>query len=209
MAAALATSPPPADAIVLVGFMASGKSTVGAALAAQVGGQLVDTDELCEARAGRTIAALFAQDGEAAFRDLERSVIAGLADVLNDQAGGHTTRDTTARAGPPTARIIATGGGTFVDPANRRALAKLGPTVWLRARPETILARLAGCESTRPLFQGPKDAANLTALLASRVAAYGEALVHIDSDDDSADVIAERILRAVAALRSRPPGDKP
>ncbi|HWP34554.1 MAG TPA: shikimate kinase, partial [Thermodesulfobacteriota bacterium] len=99
----LAAGPAPAGRnLVLVGLMGAGKSAVGRALAARLGRPFVDTDALVEARAGRPIPAIFAAGGEAAFRALEREVVAEVA----------------SRGG----QVIATGGGAVVDPASRAAL---------------------------------------------------------------------------------------
>ena len=109
--------------IILVGFMASGKSVVGGALSRLTGRPLVDADDEIVCRAGRPISQIFQEDGEAAFRDLERSVIGDLC----SQSG----------------TIIAAGGGSFLDPGNRELMLASGRVVCLSARPETILQRIA------------------------------------------------------------------
>src|SRR4249920_2152552 len=98
-------------AIVLTGFMGTGKSEVGRRLAKRLGRAFVDTDQLVEARAGKTIAAIFAEDGEAAFRVLERDAV-----------------DTAAARGEA---VIAVGGGAVLDAANVARLRAAGVLVCL------------------------------------------------------------------------------
>ena len=119
--------------IILVGFMASGKSHVGRILAQRTGRPLADSDELIVARAGKSVERIFAEDGEAAFRTLERAVISELC------AGS--------------GRIISAGGGAFVDPDNRRTMRAGGRVFCLHARPETIYKRLA---ATNPGSDNPE-----------------------------------------------------
>src|SRR5215470_5572891 len=102
-------------AIVLMGFMGTGKSEVGRRLAQRLGRAFVDTDQLVEERAGKRVAAIFADDGEPAFRGLERTAVA----------------DAAARAGA----VIAVGGGAVLDPENVRVLRAAGVLVHLTARP--------------------------------------------------------------------------
>lgn len=148
--------------------MATGKSTVGQLVADELGLAFVDTDELIEARAGRSIPTIFAQDGEAAFRALERDVCAELA----------------TRAG----LVIATGGGMLIDPRNRAALEPNALIVCLWASPETIEKRLAG-SAGRPL------ASTWRALLEQRTPVYCQLPHHIDTtgrapEDTAREVIA-------------------
>lgn len=119
--------------VTLAGYMGSGKTTVGRLLAERLGWTFVDTDALIEARAGRSIPRLFAEEGEEGFRALE-------AQVIREVARGDR-------------QVIATGGGAAVDPANRLALALAGPLVLLEASPETLWARVSG--SDRPLASDP------------------------------------------------------
>jgi shikimate kinase len=112
-----------ARAIVLMGFMGTGKSEVGRRLAQRLGRAFVDTDQLVEERAGKRVAAIFADDGEAAFRTLERTAVA----------------DAAARGGA----VIAVGGGAVLDAENVRRLREAGVLVHLTARPEAILQRIA------------------------------------------------------------------
>ena len=113
--------------LVLIGARGAGKTTVGALLAERLGLQLIDTDALVEAAAGRSIPAIFAAEGEAGFRRYERMVCADLAEGTG---------------------VIATGGGVVLDPANVASLRRHARVVWLEAPPEELAARCAG--SDRP-----------------------------------------------------------
>src|ERR1700752_1096640 len=117
--------------IVLTGFMGSGKSEVGRRLARRLGRAFIDTDELIEAHAGKSVASIFADDGEAAFRRLERDAVADAA-----------------RRGEA---VVALGGGAVLDPANVTVLRAAGVVICLTARPDAILARV-GRGADRPLL---------------------------------------------------------
>lgn len=125
--------------IVLVGLPGSGKSVVGKRLAHRHAATFIDLDERIERDAGRTIPEIFAEDGEAPFRTMERRAIAAL--------GGPTT-------GTGVERIIATGGGAVVDPRNRWALYRQRAVVWLDGRPEVLAQRLRRSPHVRPLVAG-------------------------------------------------------
>ena len=173
---------PQPDNIILVGFMASGKSHVGRILSQRTGRPLGDADAEITARAGKSIDRIFADAGEAAFRALEREVIGELC------AGS--------------GRIIAAGGGAFVDSDNRRAMLAAGAVFCLYAQPETIYQRLAAGQAVRPLLAGDNPAANNPAasmerireLLAQRADAYRQAHHHIDTDHLTPEQVAERVL---------------
>lgn len=148
-------TPPPARHVVLVGLMGSGKSTVGRRLAALLGRAFVDADDALEEIADRTIADVFATDGEAAFRALE-------ADVLEELLEHHE----------PT--VIASGGGVVLSLESRNRLR--GPTVttvWLDADP-AFLASRAKAKPHRPLLQGEDAAVVLHRLHAERAPLYAE-----------------------------------
>lgn len=168
------TNPP--RNIILVGFMASGKTSVGRALAAIVGWPLADADDEIVARAGKPIHRIFSDDGEPAFRQLEREVIAELC------AGNR--------------QIIASGGGAFADPRNRDVMRAAGVVCYLSARPETILRRLrqqdAGA-AVRPLLAVPDPAARIAELLSQRAAAYAQAHHRVDTDGLTAYAVAMQI----------------
>lgn len=167
--------------VVLIGFSGSGKSTVARMLADHLGMAVVDTDALVEAQAGRPISQIFAEDGEPAFRALER-------DAVRTAALEHGV-------------VVATGGGAFRDAESRRLLAEGGVIVLLEARPETIVARIAAHGSEpRPLLAG-KDVEALSRIRVLKAVrqpfyALADLTVHTDAlDIDS--VVAE----IVAALQ--------
>jgi shikimate kinase len=162
----------PASSIVLVGMMAAGKSSVGRRLAERRGWEFFDSDRQIEAVTGRTVADIWRTDGEPAFRRVE-------ADVLADALASTTPR------------VIAAAGGTVVDPGNRRLIKLHRPVVWLRARPETLAARVAfGSAPHRPLLDDD-PAGTLARLDAVRRPFYEEvADVAIDVDDLTADQVA-------------------
>jgi shikimate kinase len=169
-----------AERIVLVGFMGAGKSTVGRLVARRLAYAFEDMDNRIEARAGRTIAAIFRDDGEAAFRALER-----------EEAG---TLSTLPR------RVVAAGGGAFAQPETRALLQQRAVTVWLRCDLQTALARLPADGGARPL------AANrdiMRALLAEREASYRMADVVVEAIG-APEQVAERV---VALVRGRLRGE--
>ncbi len=162
--------------IVLVGLMGSGKSSVGRALAEATGLPFVDTDSEVEARAGRPIPAIFAELGEAGFRDLESAAVAEVA----------------GRDG----QVIATGGGAVLRPENRAALRRSGVVFWLDAAPEELYRRAsADGVQTRPLLAGPDPLAKLRELAERRSPAYADAAHHrVDTQGKSPDEVAAAIL---------------
>ena len=165
--------------IILVGFMASGKSHVGRVLSERIGIPLVDADTVIVERAGKSIEQIFDDDGEAAFRALERQVIAELC-----QGSG---------------QVISAGGGAFVDPDNRRVMLAGGTVFCLRARAETIYQRLKADNDSgqvvRPLLAGDDPLGRIRELLAQRAEAYGRAHHCIDTDTLTPEEVAEIMLR--------------
>ena len=175
--------------IILVGFMASGKSVVGEVLSRLAGMPLLDADEEIEWRAGKPIRQIFEEDGEAAFRELERAVIAEFC----------------AGAG----QVIAAGGGAFVDAGNRDAMLAGGMVFCLSARPETILERLSqepadGVEATgadgRPMLAGDDVKSRVESLLEQRADAYAQAHHTIETDGLTPEQAARRILELCPAM---------
>jgi shikimate kinase len=140
--------------IVLVGLMGAGKSTVGRRLARRLGLPFADADEEIEADAGLAIAEIFERYGEARFRERERLVVARLVD------------------GPR--RVIAAGGGAFVDAETRALILERCVAVWLDAELELIAERV-GSAGDRPLLNGREPLAALRALAEQRSPAYAEA----------------------------------
>lgn len=169
--------------VILTGFMGTGKTRTGQRLAAQLGAPFVDTDALVERTAGRSVAAIFAADGEAAFRAAERQAVAEALAV-------------------PRA-VVATGGGAIANPEILAALRAAAPIVCLTARPEVILARARAAGPTRPLLQGDDPAGRIAALLAERAPAYAQADHSVDTSERTPDEVAGAIARWLAA---RPEG---
>jgi len=125
--------------VVLVGLPGSGKSAVGRRLAHRHGAAFIDLDETIEKTAGRSIPEIFATEGEAAFRALERDAVAELGP---------------ADAGPEVRTVVATGGGAVVDPRNRWSLYRGRVPIWLDVRPEVLAQRLRRSPNVRPLITG-------------------------------------------------------
>ncbi len=149
----------------LVGLMGAGKTTVGRICAERMGRPFVDTDEVVESLAHATVAEIFATDGEGRFRELERQVI---ADVVAS----------------PEALVVACGGGSVVDPQNRRRLRAAGRVVWLRAQPAVLHERV-GDGVGRPLI-ATEPLSTLERLAATREAAYTE-VAHAIVDTEGLD----------------------
>ena len=160
----------------LIGMMGSGKSAVGLALACRLGRNFVDVDAAIEADAGRPVAAIFSEEGEAGFREREREAIAEATKTHN--------------------AVIACGGGAVLDPANVAQLKTHGTIVWLRVTPETAAKRL-GTDQGRPLLQRMEGSLEerLDQLIAARAIAYETAADFTVQADGPVDQVAEAILR--------------
>jgi len=164
--------------IILVGFMASGKSSVGRALSRRCGWTRWDADDEIVAWAGKPIADIFRDSGEDAFRELERSVV----------------KEICLEAG----RIIAAGGGSFIDDENRRTMLDCGTVFYLSARPETIHRRVTGGNPNapaRPLLGEGNSLERITELLAQRMPAYSQAHHAVETDNLTPDQVAQAILK--------------
>jgi shikimate kinase len=162
--------------IVLVGLMGVGKSTVGRRLAARMRLPFVDADNEIERAAGMTIAEMFERFGEGHFRDGERRVIARLID------------------GTP--KVIATGGGAFINAETRALILEHGLAIWLDASP-AVLAERVGRRDHRPLLRGKDAKAVLTELAAARNPIYAMAPVHIVSQKAPHEATVNAILEAI------------
>jgi shikimate kinase len=163
--------------IFLVGFMASGKTSVGIALTRLSGWPFIDTDDEVVRWAGKSIDMIFQGSGEDGFRELEQSVINTIC-----QRDG---------------RIIAAGGGAFVDQTNRSRMLESGEVFCLDASANTILGRLSsqtGNEPVRPLLAGEDPLGRVQELMAERQPAYSEAHHTIRTDKLTPDEIASLIL---------------
>ena len=161
------------DKIYLVGFMAAGKSTVARALAARLRWRAEDVDELIEARERRPVADIFAKHGEPYFRSAEREILRLLLPLRHV--------------------VVATGGGTFMDPENRTAINLDGVSVWLDVPLAELLARIP-IDGSRPLAA---DREQMERLFAVRAAAYSAATIRVDAAGVAAEEVAERILEAL------------
>ena len=139
--------------IFLVGLMGAGKTTVGRSLAQRTGLRFFDSDHEIERRRGQTVSEIFAQEGEAAFRELEQQVI----DELTRVEGV----------------VLATGGGAVMREPNRRALHERGTVVYLRAGPDELAHRMRN-DRTRPLLRGADPRARLRELFRQRDPLYRE-----------------------------------
>ncbi len=159
--------------IVLVGFMATGKSTVGRALAQRLAFSVVDTDDMIEAKAGKPISQIFADAGEAAFRELEAAA---------------------AREAVSLSRhVIITGGGIVLRQANMEALKQAGPVFCLTASAEEILRRTQGT-THRPLLQTADPLVTIRELLHVRAPFYAAADHTIETTGVPLDAVVARIL---------------
>lgn len=167
----------PRRTIVLVGLMGAGKTKIGRRLAARLNLPFFDSDNEIEAAAGETIEEIFRNRGEAVFRDGERRVIARLLQQ-------------------PT-HVLATGGGAFIDPATREAIAKSGVSVWLRADLDVLFARVSR-RSNRPLLQHSDPRGVLAELITLRHPIYAEADLTIDSGEGPAELTTTRVIAALA-----------
>lgn len=162
--------------IVLVGLMGVGKSTVGRRLADRLRLPFVDADHEIEAAAGMTITEIFDRFGEPYFRDGERRVIARLMD------------------GRP--KVIATGGGAFVNETTRRLILDQSTAIWLHAPPE-LLAERVKRRDTRPLLRGRDARQVLTELAAQREPIYALAPIHVASRKGPHETTVSAILKAI------------
>ncbi len=172
-------NPPPTDrlpGLALVGYRGTGKSTVGRLVAERLGLPFVDADRELESRLGRSIASIFAEQGEAAFRDEEARLL----------------RELTQRPG----LVLATGGGVILREANRQALRRFGFVAWLKADPETLTARLGGDPGGRPALTPLGLLEEVAALLKSRLPFYREVA---DVEIETASSTPEKISREVVA----------
>lgn len=168
--------------IVLVGFMGSGKSAVGRALAANLGWQLIDTDALIEELAGCSVADIFEREGEPAFRRMERELLASLA----KERGA----------------VIATGGGIVLSEQNWALLRALGPVVALAADVDTILKRVRSARTRRPLLEVSDPRAQIERLQEQRAPHYAKADLTIETGDHNPDEVAARILEELGLRRA-------
>ena len=161
------TQPPPKN-IVLVGFMGSGKTTVGRELHQRLGYPLIDMDQVIEERAGKSIPTIFAESGETGFREMETSL---LKEIICEASSER--------------RIISTGGGIVGSEENRKLLKQLGYVVWLSAPLKVILGRTSK-NRNRPLLHTEDPATKIQLLMDQREALYAE-VAHLKLDTSGLD----------------------
>jgi shikimate kinase len=167
-------------AIVLIGFMGSGKSSAGRILARKTGWPRFDTDEIVSARFAMAIPEIFAEFGEEKFRDAETEALRGLPSVAP--------------------AVIVTGGGIVLRPENVELLRRLGMLVHLEADEETLFRRVSR-RATRPLLQTENPRATLTELLRVRLPLYREAAdFQVDTSRLTHDEVAEAVIRKMESL---------
>lgn len=161
--------------ISLIGYRGVGKSSVGPQLAARLGWECVDADVEIAARAGKSIAEIFAQEGEPRFRAWEAEVLANLLD--SDQL------------------VVSAGGGAVMNPDTRQRMREAGPVVWLQATPETIWARIgATLGAGRPSLTGLEPREEIEQLLAERSPVYAlAATIAVPTDGRSVTAIVDEI----------------
>jgi shikimate kinase len=183
--ASLPTSALGDEVVSLIGYRGSGKTVVGRRLAEQLGWDFVDTDEMVEKSAGRTIREIFETDGEIAFRKLE-------TDVLEHALAGRR-------------RVVAAGGGAVLARRNRKSLRATGVCVWLTAPPEELLRRIAADErsaSQRPHLTNEPDLAEIEAVLQARLPVYEATADQVVSTAGrSVEQVVEAVLESLGAAK--------
>ena len=163
--------------IYLVGMMGAGKTTLGKALARRLERRFIDTDKLLVERTGAPVATIFEVEGEAGFRRREAALLHELASEQDC--------------------VVATGGGTILDPENRRVMRESGTVIYLRARVEHLWERTRH-DTSRPLLANDDPKGTLTRLLAERDALYREAAhLIVDTGTQGASTILQRVLSAL------------
>lgn len=162
--------------VALIGFMAAGKTAVARVLAKKLGKQFVELDALIEHRAGKSIAEIFEQDGEIAFRELEIEL----------------TKEVSAKKN----QVIACGGGLVLNKINIDRLKEQAVMVYLEASPEVILKRASSDNTVRPLLKGDSKAQTIRELVRFRQPYYERAAdITIDTSETDINTIAQKIIR--------------
>ncbi len=164
--------------LVLIGLMGAGKSAIGRRLGKRLGLRFVDADKEIEAAAGKTINEIFADHGEAYFRDGERRVIARL---LGE--------------GPV---VLATGGGAYMNAETRAEIAERGVSIWLKADLDVLMERVSR-RDTRPLLKAGDPREIMRQLMDARYPVYAGADITIESRNVPHEIIVEEIVEAIAA----------
>jgi shikimate kinase len=169
--------------IALCGFMGTGKTSVGRIVAEQLRFAFLDTDTVIEARAGKTVAEIFAEQGEAAFREWERRIAKELE--MRDHS------------------VIATGGGFIVNPDNLASLKQHALVVCLWASPDTIWSRVKS-QNNRPLLNEADPLEKIRRLLAERAPCYKQADVLLSTELRSPREVAQQVLHQFRVQRTSP-----
>ena len=170
--------------VVLIGFMASGKTTVGRRLAQRLGYSFVDTDQFIEGELGCTIAQFFSIQGEPYFRALESRLADRLKGLQN--------------------AVVSTGGGLPVTPGNLERLREAGIVVFIKASLDDILMRLER-DTRRPMLKGGELRETVQRLLAERMPLYEQAHLVVESHGKSVNRVCGEIIRHMGQLRGDPP----
>lgn len=162
--------------VILTGFMGTGKTAVGEALAKNLGFEFLDTDLMVEGETGRTITEIFEKEGEAAFRNYEKKMV--------------------KKALEKEKVVVATGGGAILDPENLKMMKERGIVIGLAASPDSILQRVASMQ-TRPLLKTKDQLKKIKELLSERSPYYREADKIIDTTSQSVGETVKEILKAL------------
>lgn len=172
--------------VVLIGMMGSGKTTIGRVLARKLGRAFLDTDREIEQYCGMTISEIFAEQGEAAFRQLETQLLLHLADL-------------------PRSTVIACGGGIVVRPENLNLLKRLGPVIWLRMSADNLIFRLRfSRRQSRPLLMTEHWPDVVRQLVAEREECYWRvADVTLQADGLSPEQVARQLQQAFRTIEGR------
>jgi len=181
--------------LVLTGFMGTGKTSVGREVARRMGRHFVDMDAEIEARAGKSIPRIFAEDGEGAFRQMEAELCEELSEGLPQRPLGFQK---TPRVSP---LVIATGGGALVDPANRARMMDSGTIICLTCDADEILLRVNGSnDADRPLLDVADPRAEIERLLATRQPAYRAIPWQVDTTALTVDQVAARVIEIAGTI---------
>lgn len=197
----------PGDRVVLIGYRGCGKTTVGRRLAERLGALFHDTDEMAERLADRSIAEIFSQLGEPAFRELEALALREALGALPAEV-----RTGGARADLPRC-VISTGGGIVLRESNRAAIRAAARCVWLRAAPGELHRRVTASApgaTGRPPLTPLAPLEEIERLLRERTPLYADAADHaIDTDGRDESQVVEEILAALRTPSQAAPGSRP
>ncbi|MBN2295957.1 MAG: shikimate kinase [Pirellulales bacterium] len=173
--------------ITLIGYRATGKTTLARLLSERLGWNWIDADVVIENRAGKTIAEIFAEDGEPVFRDLEADVTLELC--MQDNL------------------VLAAGGGAPLRPESRQAMRDSGHVVWLQAKPETVLARMTGDATTaqrRPDLTNKSALEEIVHLMDEREAIYREtAHIEVDTESKTPEQLVDEIFQRLGLFENQ------